>query len=378
MIVRRRLAVLLKIQYIIVNNYCICRSIEVLLFVTTFCDMGKTSSSSQAGAGGDVPKLKKWQKRLAKLEKLREELVTQGYLKRMEIDERRLKKLSALVATESTPQSTCAQIKVFLRTIKKLRKKRARRSGTEAVEFPKWLCVDAEGTLSPKRKARKRERASSNGYSDKASASDRKRKRAEVAEKENEDVDKSGVSLLLFYAYIEPEWDEPTHKRVIKWARGVLEGCKVTGRLQVAKEGFNGTLTGPYDGLRQFAMCVRAYDPDNFDDVDFKFTDGLPEGQRFPELRVFAVDELVKYGLGGDRTPSIKQHGGVHLMPKDYHKKMEEPNTVIIDVRNSYEAAIGRFNPPEGGAEYIDPKMRLSTEFPDFIDSNLDKLKASR
>ena len=47
----------------------------------------------------------------------------------------------------------------------------------------------------------------------------------------------------------------------------------------------------------------------------------------------------------------------------------------MIDIRNSYEAAIGRFDPPKGGAEYIDPKMRLSTEFPDWIDANLEKLK---
>jgi hypothetical protein len=40
---------------------------------------------------------------------------------------------------------------------------------------------------------------------------------------------------------------------------------------------------------------------------------------------------------------------------------MEQPNTVIIDVRNTYEAVIGRFDPPPGGAEYIDPKMRVSS-----------------
>ena len=35
-----------------------------------------------------------------------------------------------------------------------------------------------------------------------------------------------------------------------------------------------------------------------------------------------------------------------------------QPNTVIIDVRNTYEADIGRFTPVPGGAEYIDPKVR--------------------
>ena len=319
-----------------------------------------------AGSSSSSPdkKVSKWQRRLEKLEKLRNDLVTEGYLKRMELSERKLAKLALKLEKESTPASVCAQIKVFLRTIKKLRKKSGK------IKFPSWLKVK-DGDDKTAKSSKKRERTASEILT----SHDDKRKRRRNEEENKKDVDKSGVSLLLFYAYIEPEWDEPTHKRVIKWAKGVLEGCKTTGRLRIAKEGLNGTLTGPYDGLRQFASCLRAYDPENFSDVDFKFTDGLPEGQRFPELRVFAVDEIVKYGLGGDRTPSIKKHGGVHLMPKDYHKKMEEPNTVIIDVRNSYEAAIGRFNPPKGGAEYIDPKMRLSTEFPDFIDKNLEKLK---
>jgi predicted sulfurtransferase len=32
---------------------------------------------------------------------------------------------------------------------------------------------------------------------------------------------------------------------------------------------------------------------------------------------------------------------------------------VVIDVRNTYEADIGRFTPVDGGAEYIDPKVSI-------------------
>ena len=48
---------------------------------------------------------------------------------------------------------------------------------------------------------------------------------------------------------------------------------------------------------------------------------------------------------------------------------MSEPNTVIIDVRNAYESAIGHFQPPPGGAELLDPKMRNSHEFPKWINA---------
>ena len=38
---------------------------------------------------------------------------------------------------------------------------------------------------------------------------------------------------------------------------------------------------------------------------------------------------------------------------------MEDPNAVMIDVRNFNESVIGRFNPPK--IEVLDPKMRSVT-----------------
>ena len=63
------------------------------------------------------------------------------------------------------------------------------------------------------------------------------------------------------------------------------------------------------------------------------------------------VEELVGYGLGGVKAPSIKKHAGKHLEAIDYHKQMEQKDTVIIDVRNKYESDIGHFQPPKNGAE---------------------------
>jgi predicted sulfurtransferase len=61
---------------------------------------------------------------------------------------------------------------------------------------------------------------------------------------------------------------------------------------------------------------------------------------------------------------------------------MEEDNTVIIDVRNSYEADIGKFigQEGEGGAEYIDPKMRKSTDFKAWLgkEETKEKLKGKQ
>ena len=78
------------------------------------------------------------------------------------------------------------------------------------------------------------------------------------------------------------------------------------------------------------------------------------------ELKVWPVSELVTYGFNSNDAKM--EYGGKHLSPEEYHKAMELPNTVMIDVRNFNETVLGKFAPP--GVEVLDPCMRKSTEFP--------------
>eukprot|EP00551_Chaetoceros_affinis_P004324 CAMPEP_0203667274 /NCGR_PEP_ID=MMETSP0090-20130426/4152_1 /ASSEMBLY_ACC=CAM_ASM_001088 /TAXON_ID=426623 /ORGANISM="Chaetoceros affinis, Strain CCMP159" /LENGTH=676 /DNA_ID=CAMNT_0050531393 /DNA_START=55 /DNA_END=2082 /DNA_ORIENTATION=- len=190
-----------------------------------------------------------------------------------------------------------------------------------------------------------------------------------------------GCTLLLFYQYIEPVLDENEFQSLFNHIETTGEQYSICGRARVATEGVNCTLTGSYDNIRQWCKSLRSYAGAEvggsgtetetgrkyFANTEFKLTDDLPLGQAFKNFHAFRVDEIVNYGLAGERAPAVSM-SGVHLEPKDYHKKMTEDNTVIIDVRNHYEAAIGKFNPPMGGAQYIDPLMRKSTEFPVWLD----------
>jgi len=73
--------------------------------------------------------------------------------------------------------------------------------------------------------------------------------------------------------------------------------------------------------------------------------------------------------LPGDKAPDLATNKAVHLEADAYHEAMKDPNAVIIDVRNQYESAIGHFQPPEGGAELIDPLIRNSHEFPRWLNA---------
>ncbi|KAL9179614.1 hypothetical protein ACHAXT_008904 [Thalassiosira profunda] len=194
------------------------------------------------------------------------------------------------------------------------------------------------------------------------------------------------ITLLLFYQYVEPPWDDEQFQTAFRYVNDRGNHHGITGRMRVSREGLNCTLTGSHDGIRGWCADMRKFDGGRgkvdpstgekvteFANTEFKLTDDLPPKQRFPKLHAFEVVELVNYGLAGSRAPEIAKHGGTHLEPTAYHQKMCEKDTVIIDVRNHYEANIGRFDPPEGGAKMIDPMMRKSTEFPVWLDKKETK-----
>ena len=85
----------------------------------------------------------------------------------------------------------------------------------------------------------------------------------------------------------------------MSWAYETLKSHGCTGRLRVAREGVNGTLTGPKAGIRAFTTALAARYPKTFGGEynQFKYVDGLPENQMLKGLKVWPVAELVTYGF---------------------------------------------------------------------------------
>jgi predicted sulfurtransferase len=135
-------------------------------------------------------------------------------------------------------------------------------------------------------------------------------------------------------------------------------------------------LTGSASGIRAFCEDLRAYQPEHFGSTDFKIVDGLRDSQRLKGLKVWHVEELVTYGF--ERGVALLEDGGTHLPPEEWHAKAAEPGTVLIDVRNANENAIGRFQPLGDASRVLDPNMRTSTEFPAWVDEAMPKLQQAK
>jgi len=184
----------------------------------------------------------------------------------------------------------------------------------------------------------------------------------------------STCTICLFYQYKEPAWTNKQHKAALTKVTELAKLHQVTGRGRCAPEGLNCTLTASANDIRAFCYDLRHWDP-TFNNTDFKLEDGSPNKNRFRTFTLRKVDELVGYSLDGIKAPSLNRHSGKHLEAIDYHKQMQQKDTVIIDVRNAYESDIGHFQPPEGGAELLDPQMRTSSDFPKWLSSTQTKEK---
>jgi UPF0176 protein len=138
--------------------------------------------------------------------------------------------------------------------------------------------------------------------------------------------------VILFYKYV--ELADPAGFASSQRERCSALGLK--GRILIAAEGINGTLAGPRAAVDQYIAALRS--DARFADIEIKVSEG--DENTFPKLVVKVRREIVTLGAG---VPLTADHDN-HLSPADWKRTIEEdPDVVLVDVRNRYESAAGKF-----------------------------------
>ncbi|MDQ3119912.1 MAG: rhodanese-related sulfurtransferase [Verrucomicrobiota bacterium] len=138
-------------------------------------------------------------------------------------------------------------------------------------------------------------------------------------------------TVILFYKYV--SIGEPV--RFVAEQRELCSGLGLKGRVLIASEGINGTLAGPPSAIAQYVTTLHA--DARFSDVAVKMSSG--DSDTFPKLIVKSRREIVALGLEEIRAEQDNQ-----LSPLDWKRMMEEnPDAVVLDVRNRFESEAGRF-----------------------------------
>lgn len=143
------------------------------------------------------------------------------------------------------------------------------------------------------------------------------------------------------------------------------EGAGVKGTLLLAREGINGTIAGPPEGLDAVLDTVRALPGCAELDVKFSAADIMP----FARMKVRVKREIVTMGEPAiDPALSV----GHYVAPADWNALIADPETLVIDTRNDYEVAIGSF------AGAVDPATPSFRDFPAWFRNNREGLLAGK
>ncbi|WP_010283509.1 oxygen-dependent tRNA uridine(34) hydroxylase TrhO [Bacillus timonensis] len=168
--------------------------------------------------------------------------------------------------------------------------------------------------------------------------------------------------VLLYYQYV-------TIENPAEFAAEHLAFCKeigLKGRILVATEGINGTVSGTIEQTDKYMEEMRK-DP-RFANTVFKIDEA--DGHAFKKMHVRPRPELVNLSLEDDINPL--ELTGKYLSPKEFYEKMQDQNTIILDARNTYEYDLGHFR----GA--IRPDVETFRDLPDWVRENKELLEGKK
>ena len=137
----------------------------------------------------------------------------------------------------------------------------------------------------------------------------------------------------------------------------------ICGTLLIAPEGINGTIAAhPAEMDEMIAFLDRKFGVTTSETAcELKFSHA--DKQPFNRFKVRPKKELITL-----RKPEANPHElvGEYVEAQDWNDLINDPDVLLIDTRNNYETKVGIFD----GA--VDPNMEIFTEFPDWVEQNLD------
>ena len=180
--------------------------------------------------------------------------------------------------------------------------------------------------------------------------------------------------IILYYKYVSIP---PSSLAGIRDA--LLELCNsltLVGRIRVASEGINGSNSGSAPAIAAFVSALSSSSAvlaPFFSGMAFKHSScSAAAGPPFLSLSVTLTAELTSTGRMAAASPLLcPASPSSHLSPSEFHALLlsPPPSLLLLDVRNYYEAAVGRF------PDAVDPRIRSFSQLACWVDQNVGCLR---
>lgn len=141
----------------------------------------------------------------------------------------------------------------------------------------------------------------------------------------------------------------------------------ICGTLLLAPEGINGTIGAhPEDMDKIIGFLDEKLQILQSGNTIGEFKYSHATERPFNKFKVRPKKELITI-----RKPEADPNKlvGTYVNPEDWNDLINDPEVLLVDTRNDYETKVGIFD----GA--VDPNMKIFTEFPEWVEKNLDPAK---
>jgi UPF0176 protein len=159
------------------------------------------------------------------------------------------------------------------------------------------------------------------------------------------------LCIAAFYCFV-PVAD-PAAVRVRLHDLCTAEGIK--GTIILATEGFNGTMAGSDAAIARLVPVLLEMAGEARTEIKYARAPEMPFGR----LKLRIKREIVTMGRPG---LDFSEGQGAYVAPQDWNALIDDPGTILVDTRNSYEHGIGSFV----GA--LDPATRSFSDFPGWLE----------
>ncbi|MEN8790542.1 MAG: rhodanese-related sulfurtransferase [Flavobacteriaceae bacterium] len=178
-------------------------------------------------------------------------------------------------------------------------------------------------------------------------------------------IDKAGKDRLTISFYKYAHIGNPRLFRdylFIHW-----NNLEVLGRIYVAREGINAQLSVPSENFNEFKHHLDS----------ISFLEGVrlniaieQDNKSFLKLKIKVRNKIVADGLNDESFDVTNR--GVHLNAEQFNTIIEDPDTILVDMRNHYESEIGHF-------QYaITPDVDTFRDSLDIIEEQLSEYKEEK
>lgn len=176
--------------------------------------------------------------------------------------------------------------------------------------------------------------------------------REELIQKMNESTESR--TTVSFYKY--HQIDDPEKFRDNLYQ--LLDSLGIKGRIYVAHEGINAQISVPNENFDLFKEKIYSVDFLNNVRLNVAVDD---DGKSFFKLAIKTRPKIVADGL--DDSTFNPSDTGTHLDAKNFNQLTDDPNTILVDMRNHYESEVGYFeNAIRPDSENFRDELKIAEE----------------